>query len=33
MENESDDMGEAIVKCTFKSLDMIQDTGASLDTF
>lgn len=33
VENESDEMGEAIVKCTFKSLDIIQDTGALLDTF
>lgn len=33
VENESDDMGEAIVKCIFESLDIIQDTGASLNTF
>ena len=33
VENEFDDMGEAIVKCIFESLDIIQDTGASLNTF
>ena len=33
MENESDDMAEAIVKCIFESLDIIQETGASLNTF
>ena len=33
VENESDDMGEAIVKCIFESLNIMQDTGASLNTF
>ena len=33
VENEVDDMGEAIVKCIFESLDIIQDAGASLNTF
>lgn len=32
-ENALDDMAEAIVKCIFKSLDIIQETGASLNTF
>ena len=33
VENGSDDMGEALVKCIFESLDIIQDIGASLNTF
>lgn len=32
-ENALDDMAEAIVKCIFESLDIIQETGASLNTF
>ena len=32
-ENVLDKMAEAIVKCIFESLDIIQETGASLNTF
>ena len=32
-QNALDDMAEAIVKCIFESLDIIQETGASLNTF
>ena len=32
-ENALDNMAEAIVKCIFESLDIIQEAGASLNTF